>query len=277
MGRSIWPRELRLADDAPVGVVVVNYNTQELIAQLMYSLYRHVHSPRFHLVVVDNGSTDGSQALLAELSDAGLCETLLNSEQRYHGPGLNQGINHLARRQATVAERERLRYVWVLDSDCVVMRDDALSAAMDVMHNAGAGLVGQWFLDAWYHRDMMGLHSLLIDPSQVWQAGITPFREHGSPSEALQRAAARAGVLAAEFPFTRNGSIVHLGRGTLRAVVQNEHRSNRYFAWATGHNEPHFTLEAEAPSVYGKFLDEFRSEVGDVTAVSLTRACSKHR
>lgn len=277
MGRTIWPRGLDLADDAPVGIVVVNHNTRELTAQLIYSLYRRVRSPRFQLVVVDNASTDGSRALLEELSDAGLCEALLNNGQKYHGPGLNQGIDHLARRQATVAERERLRYVWVLDSDCVVMRDDALSAAVEVMRNAGAGLVGQWFFDEWQHRDMLALHSLLIDSSLVWQAGLMPFQEDGSPSEALQRSAAQAGVVAAEFPFTRNGSIIHRGRGTLRAVVQNDDRSNRYFGWATGHNDPHFTLEAAAPSLYGTFLDEFRADVGEVTAASLIRACAKYR
>ena len=86
-----------------------------------------------------------------------------------------------------------------------------------------------------------------------------------------------AGIVIAEFPFIRSGSIVHLGRGTLRAVVQNKDRSNRYFAWATDHHDPHFTLEAAAPELYEKFLDEFRSDVGDVSAASLIRACAKYR
>lgn len=277
MGRTPWPLGLTLVDDAPVGVIVVNYNTQHLTAQLIYSLYRRVHRPRFHLVIVDNASTDGSPALLQELSDARMCDILLNCEQRYHGPGLNQGMDYLAQRQGTVAEWERLRCVWVLDSDCVVMRDDTLSSAVDVLGTTNAGLVGQWVYDEWHHRDMLALHSLLVDPLLVWQEGITPFQEDGNPSEALQRSAARAGVLAAAFPFTRNGSIIHLGRATLRAVMQSDDRSNRYFAWATDHYDPHFTGEAAARLEYRRFLDEFRSDVGDVTAASLIRACAKYR
>ena len=277
MGRTPWPRGLTLIDDAPVGVIVVNYNTRDLTAQLIYSLYRRVHRPRFHLVIVDNASTDGSPALLQELSDAGLCEIVLNCEQRYHGPGLNQGMDYLAQRQGTAAERERLRYVWILDSDCVVMRDDTLSSAVDVLGTTRAGLVGQWFYDDWHHRDMLALHSLLLDPVLVWQEGITPFQDDGNPSEALQRSAARAGVRAVEFPFTRNGSIIHRGRGTLRALVESDDRSNGYFAWATGHNDPHFSGEAAARLAYPRVLDEFRSDVGDVTAASLIRSCAKYR
>ncbi len=277
MRRTTWPVGLDTAQDAPVGVVVVNYNTLELTAQVIYSLYRHVRQPPFHLVIVDNASTDGSVALLEALSDAGICEVLLNNEQRYHGPGLNQGFDHLAQRQIAVPAEERLCAVWVLDSDCIVMRDDALSAALDVMRETNAGIVGQWVHDQWHHGDMMGLHALLIDPVRVWQDGITPFQEDGSPSEALQQSAIRAGVIAAEFPFTQGGYVVHVGRGTLRSVVRNNERANHYFAWGADHHAPHFMLEADAPARYERFLDAFRADVGDITAASLIRACANYR
>jgi len=277
MSRVPWPVNLDLAQDARVGVVIVNYNTRELLAQVIYSLYRYVHSPRFHLVVVDNASTDDSPALLTALSDAGMCDAIFNRAQQYHGPGLNQGFDHLARRQGIVAARDRLRAVWVLDSDCVVMREDALSAAVDVMHGTGAGIVGQWVEDQWHHGDMMGLHSLLLDPGRVWQRTITPFQEHGNPSEALQRSATRAGIVSAEFPFTRGGYVVHIGRGTLRSIAQHDEQANRYFIWATDHNEPHFVLEAEAPARYRRFLEEFRADVGAVYAESLIEACARYR
>lgn len=277
MRRVTWPGDLRVGDDAPVGIVVVNYNTRDLVAQLIYSLYRQVHRPRFHLVVVDNNSTDGSPELLRPLAAAGLLDARFNRDQRYHGPALNQGMDYLARRQRTASEHERLQYVWILDSDCVVMRDDTLSRAVDVLRRAAAGLVGQWVYDEWHRRNLLALHSLLVDPSQVWQAGITPFQEDGNPSAALQRSAAEAGVVAAEFPFTRDGFVIHLGRGTLRALVKNADAANRYFAWATGHNAPHFGGDEVAPTRYQTFLDEFRSDVGDLTAAALIRACARYR
>jgi hypothetical protein len=219
MDRVEWPVDVPAGPQAPVGVAVVSFNTMDLTAQMIYSLFRHVRAPRFHLVVVDNASTDGSAQMLKALANAGLCEAIFNSDQRYHGPGLNQAIDHLARRQAAVAAHDCVGYLWVLDSDCMVTRDDALSASTDLMRRTGAGIVGQRIYDDWHHGDMMGLHCLLLDPRQVWRASITPFQEHGSPSEALQQSAVRAGIKTANFPFTSAGYAVHLGRGTLRAIA----------------------------------------------------------
>lgn len=275
MERNQWPSDLSVLPDAPVGVAVVSYNTMNLTAQVIYSLFRHVRTLRFRLVVVDNASTDGSAAMLQALADAGLCEVILNREQRYHGPGLNQAFNHLARRQATVSANERIASVWVLDSDCMVVRDDALPAAVDLMRRSGAGLIGQWIDDQWHHGDMMGLHSLLLDPHRVWRDPITSFQEHGSPSEALQLSAARAGVSAVEFPFTRAGYVVHLGRGTLRAIADAEDRGNRYFAWAADHREPHFMEQEGAAARYLDFLAEFTDDVGPLTPAALVTACAR--
>lgn len=277
MRRTPWPIGLEIANDAPVGIVVVSYNTLRLTAQLIYSLYRRVRQPRFHLLVVDNASTDGSARLLRELSDAGICDVLLNHEQRYHGPGLNQGLDHLAARQATVAAEDRVRCVWLLDSDCVVIRQDTLSAAVDLMTGKRAGLVGQSVYDEWHGGDMMGLYSLLIDPEVVWRDPVESFQEHASPSQALQRSAADASVTTAEFAFTRDGYVVHLGRGTLRSVVQHDDRANRYYPWAAHHCNPHFMLEPAAPALYARFLGEFIAEVGELTPQSLITACGRYR
>lgn len=147
---------MQLVTTVDTGVVMVSF------------LFRNVRNPAFRLVVVDNASTDGSAAMLAGLADAGLCEVILNPENRYHGPALNQGIEQL-RTQPSV------RYVLVLDSDCVVLRPDTLSAAVDRMAATGAGLVGQWMHDQWHDGDLMGLHCLLLDLTQVWRDPIARF------------------------------------------------------------------------------------------------------
>lgn len=277
MDRLDWSTDLPVSPRAPVGVVIVSFNTMALTAQTIYSLYSKVHQPAFHLVVVDNASTDGSVEMLRAVSSAGLCDVILNSEQRYHGPALNQGIDYLAVRQASVPETDRIGYVWILDSDCFVIRDDVLSAAADLMRSTRAGLVGQWAFDAWHDGEMMGLHCLLIDPAQVWQPSISRFDEGGSPSESLHRTAWQAGIHGTDFPFTRNGYTVHLGRSTLRSVVQQQDRENRYFEWAISHNEPHFMDEPEAPALYAAFLTHFSNDVPDPSAASLIAACQRHR
>src|SRR5579862_3160459 len=108
MDRVEWPVDMPVGPEAPVGVVVVSYNTINLTAQMIYSLYLRVHAPRFHLVVVDNASTDGSAQMLRALAEAGLCDVILNENQRYHGPGLNQAVDYLARQQRTAAVDNRI-------------------------------------------------------------------------------------------------------------------------------------------------------------------------
>jgi hypothetical protein len=192
-----------------VGVVMVSYNTIAVTAQAIYGLLRNIRTPRIRLVVVDNASTDGSAELLTGLADAGLCEAIINGEQRYHGPALVQAMDHLA---ATQTAQGRVGPVWILDSDCIVLRPDTLSAGVELMVRTGAGLVGQWLADRWHRPgELLGLHCLLLDPAQVWRDPVVPFEEDGSPSRRLQESARTCGITAAEFPFTRDGYVVHLG------------------------------------------------------------------
>ena len=253
------------------GIVVVSYNTRRLTAQLIYSLYRILRPPIFHLVVVDNGSTDGSAELLSAVAEAGLCDLIGNPENRYHGPGLNQGMSRLAELDASGAVP--ITAVWLLDSDCVVLRADALSAPRAVMAETGAALVGQRGYDTSEADELLGLHSLLVDPAQVWRPGIPPFQDHGSPSEALQRSCARAGLVAVDFPYTRGGYIVHVGRGSLRELLAARERTNRHYEWATTHHEPHFALEPAAPAAYAAFQAAFARDVPTLDGASLVRAC----
>jgi glycosyltransferase involved in cell wall biosynthesis len=268
MRTHAWPA--RSAPAETVGVVMVSFNTRMITAQAIYSLVTTVAWPGFRLVVVDNASTDGSAPLLRALADAGLCEVILNDVQRYHGPALNQAMDHLA---SAATNGDHVGYVWILDSDCIIVRGDALAAAARVMTATGAGLAGQWLHDEWHAGDMMGLHCVLIDPAQVWRDPIAPFEEHGSPSRHLQQSAIAAGIVTAELPFTRDGYVVHLGRSTLRGVAERGDRANRYFDWATTHQEPHFMGETEAPRRYRAFLDRFAADVGELTPGNLVAAC----
>jgi hypothetical protein len=264
-----WP-ESRPSTVDRVGVVMVSHNTLAVTAQALYALLHTVRTPPLRPVVVDNASDDGSAQLLTALADAGLCEVLVNREQRYHGPALTQAMDHLA---ATQEAGRRVGAVWVLDSDCVVLRSDALSAGVELMGRTGAGLVGQWSHDRWHRPgELLGLHCLLLDPARVWRDPVAPFEEDGSPSRRLQDTARRAGITAAELPFTRDGYAVHLGRSTLRAVLHGDDRDNRYYDWARTHAEPHFMGEPDAPARYATFLARYTDAVGEPTADNLIAA-----
>ncbi|MEY9894183.1 glycosyltransferase involved in cell wall biosynthesis [Catenulispora sp. MAP5-51] len=250
-----WPRDPDVAAGR-VAVVTVSYNTRELTAFLLWSLRTIVAWPDLEIVVVDNGSRDGSARYLAEAARAGVCTLLANDDNRQHGPGLNQGIAHLAARPGPHPE-----WVWVLDSDVVATRPDALSAAVATAREHGAALVGEPQNDQWHADSRFGLFSLLIDPAVVWQASVGPFVDGGDPSFDLLTSAARQGVPMAAFPFTAEGHVIHRGRGTLAAVHAAGERDHPLYTWAETHHAAHYAEVPGADQRYQTLLSRFHEEV----------------
>jgi Glycosyl transferase family 2 len=252
-----------------VAALTVSYNTRELTAFLLWSLCTIVDWPELEIVVVDNGSRDGSAQLLAEAGRAGVCTLLANHDNRQHGPGLNQGISYLATRPGP-----RPAWIWILDSDVVAARPGALSAAVTTAREHSAALVGEPQHDQWHAGGRFGQYSLLMDPAVVWpQAG--PFTGGGDPSLELLTSAARLGIRMAPFPFTAAGHVIHLGRGSLAAVHAAGDRSHPFYEWAEGHHDPHFAGIAGADQRYHALLQEFREETGPLTGAALAAACRR--
>ncbi|RIV17633.1 glycosyltransferase family 2 protein [Alicyclobacillaceae bacterium I2511] len=87
-----------------IDIVVVNFNTLSLLKECLYSIRAYTPQPH-QIVVVDNGSTDGSSQLLQELHWPNL-KLIANAENRGYAKACNQGI------QSGEAE-----YVLLLNSD----------------------------------------------------------------------------------------------------------------------------------------------------------------
>ncbi|CAA9569886.1 MAG: hypothetical protein AVDCRST_MAG87-2306 [uncultured Thermomicrobiales bacterium] len=258
---------------ATTAIVTVNHNTGDLIAQLIWSLYRVLGLDGFaRILVVDNASTDGSRPILRALADGGLIDLIAMDYNPYHGPGLNDAFDHLATSRHN--GRTPIDAVWVLDSDCVVLRPDTVGIATRAMTETNAALVGQPVWDRW-NAGTFGLHALLVDPAQVWREPIASFAEHGEPSRNLQESVIAAGLTMTPFPFTADGHIVHLGRGTLARVAAMEERDNRYFAWAKDHSAPHFAQEPSADRAYAAIHAAFRRDVPTLDPHSVVTAINR--
>jgi N-acetylglucosaminyl-diphospho-decaprenol L-rhamnosyltransferase len=78
-------------DTKTIGVVIVSYNTCALLSDCLDSL--RASGQRLSIVVVDNGSSDGSQAMLAAQPDLSLIETDKNLG---FGAANNLGWRYLA-------------------------------------------------------------------------------------------------------------------------------------------------------------------------------------
>ena len=281
--RTTWPRKPdAIGGGRPrLGIVVVNFNTARLISQLLFSLYRILGRSEFAtVVVVDNGSTDGSREILEALAEARLIHLVANSEQQYHGPGLNQGVSWLAERQESAEPADQIDYVWSLDSDVVVLRPDTARDALGAFDGTGAAAVGQSQDNPLTRRalrnnpTMLSPFSLILDPVQLWQPAIPPFVEDGAPATSMQLAADADGLRLLAFPFVEDGYLIHLGRGTLRSIAESRDTTNRYYEWAAGHNEPYYMGQERAPALYQRFSDVFDEEVGELSPEGVTAACN---
>lgn len=130
-----------------ISIIILNWNgrsdTIECVESCLLSTY-----PSFRIVVVDNGSSDGSEAaLLEKFPYLDIVQTGCNLG--YAG-GNNRGIRHALANGAD--------YVWLLNNDTVVAPD------------ALAELVAM--AEATPHSGMIGSKILFYDrPDTIWFAG----------------------------------------------------------------------------------------------------------
>jgi GT2 family glycosyltransferase len=91
-----------------VSILVVNWNTRELLRQCLQSIYRETRSITFEVIVVDNASSDGSAAMIE--SEFRQVRLIANLDNRGFAAANNQGIAIAAG-----------RYILLLNSDTVVL------------------------------------------------------------------------------------------------------------------------------------------------------------
>jgi hypothetical protein len=113
-----------------VGIVVVNWNGYDDTAACLASL-REVDYPDYRVVVVDNGSTDGSGSRLAD--EFRWCEFVFNETNQGFGGGCNSGIE--------AALSAGCDYVLLLNPDAR-LEAGSLSELVAVERASGAGVVG---------------------------------------------------------------------------------------------------------------------------------------
>ena len=130
----------------------------------------------------------------------------------------------------------------MLDSDVVISRPDALEQAVRAAEETDAAVVGESWRDDEHDMDRFLAYSLLIDPVRVWRDGIEPFADGGDPAFGLLQSAQAQGGTLSEFPFARDGYVIHRGRSSLFTVWASDDTTHPDHWWARDHHEPHFAL-----------------------------------
>ena len=96
-----------------VSIIIVNWNTKELLRDCLSSVYEHAGDIDYEIIVIDNASTDGSAEMVK--NDFGQVILIENTENRGFAAANNQGM--------AVAKG---RYVLLLNSDTIVL-DNAIA------------------------------------------------------------------------------------------------------------------------------------------------------
>jgi GT2 family glycosyltransferase len=96
-----------------VSVVVVNWNTQDILRDCLRSIYEQSGEIDLEVIVIDNASTDGSVEMVKK--DFPQVTLIENSQNRGFAAANNQGI-----------AISKGRYVLLLNSDTVVL-DNAIA------------------------------------------------------------------------------------------------------------------------------------------------------
>src|SRR5688500_18022519 len=106
------PDETEAGGAVDLSVLVVNWNTRDLLRDCLESVSARVRDARIELVVVDNGSRDGSVELLRQ--EYPWVVRIENEDNRGFAAGVNQAIS-----------ASHGRYVLLLNSDARLV-DDAI-------------------------------------------------------------------------------------------------------------------------------------------------------
>ena len=121
-----------------VSIIIVSYNTKELTKNCLRSVYERTKAIHFEVIVVDNGSSDGSADMIKnDFPQAALIE---NKSNLGFGAANNKGL-----------EIAKGKYVFYLNSDTVLLNDAAsiffdyweANARKKSIGAIGANLLGQ--------------------------------------------------------------------------------------------------------------------------------------
>jgi GT2 family glycosyltransferase len=112
-----------------VSIIIVNYNTRQLLYNCLISIYRETRNIDFEIIVSDNGSTDGSiEMLQTEFSGV---VVIKNNANIGFGPANNKGLD--------IATG---KYIFYLNSDTILL-NNAVKTFYDYWEN-------------YYDRDNLG-------------------------------------------------------------------------------------------------------------------------
>jgi len=120
-----------------LSIIIVNYNTKDLLKKCLLSIDKFLPKVSYEVIVVDNGSTDGSVEMLTEHRSPNTVHLLIKNRQNLgFAKANNQGI-----------KKAKGRYVLLLNSDTEVKKRTLDKLIEFAKKTKSAGVVGARLLN----------------------------------------------------------------------------------------------------------------------------------
>lgn len=119
-----------------VSIIIVNYNTRQLLANCLASIFKETRDVSYEVIVVDNASSDGSRDFIC----------LLYPQVIWINSGENLGFGRANNLGVKNAKGE---YLFFLNSDTILL-NNAIKVFWEYVHmhaNDRLGVIGGWLLD----------------------------------------------------------------------------------------------------------------------------------
>lgn len=173
-----------------LSVVIVSFNTKELVLQCLASIEKFGQGLNLEIIVVDNASTDGSLLALKKLK----IRTITNSVNLGYAKANNQGI-----------KIARGKYVLLLNSDTQVKENSLQKLITFADSHPGAGVVGAGLLNPDGSRQASCFHfpTLLRAVKEYWLGKKGQYEKYLPIGEQAQTVDAVVGAVFLLTPLAR--------------------------------------------------------------------------
>lgn len=143
-----------------ISIIIVSWNTRDLLKECLQSIYEHTRGVAFEIFVIDNASTDGTVKMLKSLRSTPSYRALtlvLNHANRGFASANNQGI-----------ARAKGKYVLLLNPD-TRLRENSFSTMISYMDkNPRCGILGCHLSNPdGSHQDSVRRFPRLLDQSLI--------------------------------------------------------------------------------------------------------------
>ena len=112
-----------------LSIIIVSYNTKDLLKECLISIYKNISQIKFEILVVDNNSRDGSPLMVEKKFSK--VKLIKNRENKGFAAANNIGI-----------KKSKGKYLLLLNSDTLVLPDSLEEMVKFMDRTPEAGVVG---------------------------------------------------------------------------------------------------------------------------------------